>query len=228
MSYSDRIQPLRESVALSVIGRAANSIGPPADISASSDGQVLRRSGSVLGFGADGPVSGGVGVFKSPACTTVGTFLGISGTAYFVFLGLVRHDFTPTYVKFHVTTKGAGAQTAEVGFFSSPAAPNNAGQTLTKLVADGTVDSLTASDGVIRGNTSAMATSISAGVFLWAGVRTAMATTQPTYAGLRGDISLGCILSLAGADTFTSGTTYAADAIAISASANCPDLRGLV
>ena len=43
---------LRDSGALSVIGRSANSGGDPADISASAaSGAVLRESGSTLGFG---------------------------------------------------------------------------------------------------------------------------------------------------------------------------------
>jgi len=42
---------LRDSIALSVIGRSANSTGDPADIQAGSDGYVLRRSASGLGFG---------------------------------------------------------------------------------------------------------------------------------------------------------------------------------
>lgn len=42
---------LRNSVALSVIGRSANSTGDPADIAAANDGEVLRRSGTTLGFG---------------------------------------------------------------------------------------------------------------------------------------------------------------------------------
>lgn len=43
---------LRDSGALSVIGRSANSSGDPADISASAaSGAVLRESGSTLGFG---------------------------------------------------------------------------------------------------------------------------------------------------------------------------------
>lgn len=42
---------LRNSSALSVIGRSANSTGDPADIAAGSDGHVLRRSGTTLGFG---------------------------------------------------------------------------------------------------------------------------------------------------------------------------------
>lgn len=42
---------LRDSSALSVIGRSANSTGTPADIAAANEGEVLRRSGTSLGFG---------------------------------------------------------------------------------------------------------------------------------------------------------------------------------
>jgi len=42
---------LRDSAALSVIGRASNSSGDPADIAAANDGEVLRRSGTSIGFG---------------------------------------------------------------------------------------------------------------------------------------------------------------------------------
>jgi len=44
-------EKLRDSAALSVIGRAANSSGDPADIVAGTDGYVLRRSGTSLSFG---------------------------------------------------------------------------------------------------------------------------------------------------------------------------------
>jgi hypothetical protein len=42
---------LRLSSATTVIGRSANTAGAPADIAATADGQVLRRSGGTLGFG---------------------------------------------------------------------------------------------------------------------------------------------------------------------------------
>lgn len=42
---------LRQGAATSVVGRAANSVGNLADIAAGADGDVLRRSGGVLGFG---------------------------------------------------------------------------------------------------------------------------------------------------------------------------------
>jgi hypothetical protein len=45
-------EKLRDSGALSVIGRSANSTGNPADIVAGTNHQVLRRDGSSLGFGA--------------------------------------------------------------------------------------------------------------------------------------------------------------------------------
>ncbi len=43
---------LRNSAALSVIGNATNASADPADIGAGSDHQVLRRSGTAIGFGA--------------------------------------------------------------------------------------------------------------------------------------------------------------------------------
>lgn len=42
----------RQSNALSVVGNATNALGNVADISAASDFQVLRRSGTAIGFGA--------------------------------------------------------------------------------------------------------------------------------------------------------------------------------
>lgn len=42
---------LRDSTAVSVIGRSVNSSGDPADIAASTNGNVLRRAADVLGFG---------------------------------------------------------------------------------------------------------------------------------------------------------------------------------
>lgn len=42
---------IRQSAAVSVIGRSANSTGAPADIAAANDNEVLRRSSGTLGFG---------------------------------------------------------------------------------------------------------------------------------------------------------------------------------
>lgn len=153
-------------------------------------------------------------------------FLLISGTAYFVYLGRTKKAFTPKYVEFHVSTIGAGSQVAEVGFFSTPAAPNKAAQSVSLLVSTGTVDALT-STGVKR-NTTAFATSIPAGTHLWAGIRTAMVTTQPTIWGIGVDMAQGMILALAGASVLTGAGPWAGAIIAASTAMVCPDLRGLM
>jgi hypothetical protein len=77
---------LRDSAALSVIGRSANSSGDPADIAAGTDHQVLRRSGTSVGFGA-------VALNQSAAITGTlpvgngGTGITSFGTGIATFLG---------------------------------------------------------------------------------------------------------------------------------------------
>lgn len=63
----------RQSGALSVVGRSANSTGNVADIAAGSDHQVLRRSGTTLAFGTvatDGLADGAVTFAKMQDITT--------------------------------------------------------------------------------------------------------------------------------------------------------------
>ena len=79
----------RQSAALSVVGRSANSTGDVADMAAASDHQILRRSGTSLGFGAvnlaqsaavTGTLAagnGGTGI----ASYTIGDMLYASGAA---------------------------------------------------------------------------------------------------------------------------------------------------
>lgn len=95
---------LRNSAALSVIGRSANSTGAVADIAAGTDGYVLRRAGTTLGFGTigDASISGldwgkltGLPSTYAPSphtldshsnvtitSPTVGQYIGWSGTAW--------------------------------------------------------------------------------------------------------------------------------------------------
>lgn len=91
---------LRDSGPLSVIGRAANSTGDPADISASAaSGAVLRESGSTLGFGtiatagiADDAVTNAK---IADPCYDVVCWLGAAPTANQV---LLFHKFARTVV----------------------------------------------------------------------------------------------------------------------------------
>ena len=77
---------LRDSAGLSVIGRSANSTGDPADVTAGSDHQVLRRSGTSIGFGAlnlaqSAAVTGALPIANGgTAATTARDALGNLGT----------------------------------------------------------------------------------------------------------------------------------------------------
>jgi hypothetical protein len=68
-------QKLRDSSALSVIGRSSNTAGVPADIASTTDGDVLRRSGTSIGFGKIGYLSmeggGIVNVINASSITSV-------------------------------------------------------------------------------------------------------------------------------------------------------------
>lgn len=160
-----------------------------------------------------------------------GNFLLISGTAYFVYVGYTVVAITPKFVRAMLTVNGAGAQTAEVGLFSSTTAPNRTGLSLSQLTAavnTATVDGLAAGAPVIVGNTVAFAVSVPAGVHLWAGLRTAMAVTQPTLAGIGGDFGQGNVQTLAGAGALTGAGPFAGAVPAIAAAGNTPIAPHLV
>jgi hypothetical protein len=135
----------------------------------------------------------------------------VSQTAYFVYLGRVTRRITSLYkAQLYLCVVGAGAQTFETGLFSSPVAPNGAGQTLTKLAAVTTIADLTSGLGVKQSATFANP-GINPHVHLWAGCRSQMATTQPQIAGLMYDNQRGELLELAAAGTFAATSTFAAN-----------------
>lgn len=72
---------LRTSAGLSVVGRSGNTTGNVADITAASDGNVLRRSGTALGFGAIDLTSSGAvsGILGSVNGGTANGFTKFSG-----------------------------------------------------------------------------------------------------------------------------------------------------
>jgi hypothetical protein len=166
-------------------------------------------------------------VFESRLSNHATPLLMVSAVAYFVYMGRTTVAITPKFVEFYVSTLGAGtSEVGEVGLFSTPSAPNKAAQSLTKLVSTGTVDTVKVGLGVKR-NTSAFATSVPAGTFLWAGIRYAMSgtPTQPTTLSLGYDFAEGQILSLASATALTGTGPFAGAIIAASATQVCPDLR---
>lgn len=162
-------------------------------------------------------------MFRSSLPDHATALLLISATAYFVYMGRTTKILTPQYVEFFVSTIGAGAQVAEVGLFSTPLGPNNAGQSLTKIVSTGTVDGLTGTG--MKRNSAPFATQVPAGTHLWAGIRTAMATTQPTIESLCKDFSEGAVLTTAGAGVLTGAGPFTGAQIAAAVGPIAPDLR---
>ena len=186
--------------------------------------KLAGTQNSTFQIGLVGPIFPQVpNIYSSPLAPGSAGFLLLTGVAYFVYLGPTPAAITPKFVEFHVSVIGAGTQVAEVGLFSSPAAPNKASQSLTKLVSTGTLGALTAM-GVVR-NSSAFATSIPANTFLWAGIRTAMTTTQPTIWGLGIDMGEGQLLSTASAGVLTGTGPWTGALITASTSMVAPDLR---
>lgn len=140
--------------------------------------------------------------FMSPLPTVAGA-VTIEDTAYFTYLFYAPRAMTLNYIRFTVGTGGTGAQTAEVAFCSSPAAPNGASQVITKIAHNATLTDLTLT-GAMK-NTVAMATAIPAGTHVWAALRTAMASNEPSCLGICGDAGTGQILR-----TTTSGALSSA------------------
>jgi hypothetical protein len=158
------------------------------------------------------------------ALSTLGSFTLVSGTAYFAYLGRTVAELTPTHCRFHAFAGASGGGPCEVGFFSTPSAPEGGVQTLTKLVS-GTVSEW-ATDGV-KGNTAAFDTLIRPGVHLWAGLRIEDAV-MPDVVGLTGDMELGYVLEQAGATAFADATSWTGSLVTLTAGTCAPDLRGIV
>ena len=82
---------LRQSAGLSLIGRSANSTGNVADITAAADHNVLRRSGTTIGFGA-------ISLNQSGAVTgTLAAGNGGTGNAFFTVSGPATSIKTYTF-----------------------------------------------------------------------------------------------------------------------------------
>jgi hypothetical protein len=149
-----------------------------------------------------------------------------SGTAYWVYIGYTTQPITVDYVVFQVVSLGAGTQTAEVALASTPAAPNKSGQTLTKIYANGTLDSLTAINSTTKRNTVAAGQVIPEGTHLWAGLRTALVSSQPTTTAFFGasDMGHGHVLTTALSGALTGAGPWVGSLIAIGTAALGPDL----
>lgn len=145
-----------------------------------------------------------------------GTQATTSGTAWSTYLGVTIEMATWKYIEVQVTGAGAGAQTAEMGLYYSLTAPQKAALTLYRWEATGSISSLTTTG--VKRNSTAFTRSVPAGMHLWAVMRTAMATTQPTCQALSRDYQQGHILTTAGASALTSAATLSGAIVAVTGS----------
>lgn len=194
--------------ALTLAGTTPTAAGLTLLDDASADAQL-----TTLGFPTSMVVtSGAQRKVKPVASTGAATFLFISGTAYFLYLGYTLRAFVPKYVAGHLHTVSTTNSVGEAGFFTTPLPPNKAGQTLTPVASAFKTawDDLTTPAGPRRvGNAVALAISIPAGVHLWAGARFATGGNQPTFWGTHVDALGGEVLTTAAAAAFDGTTTYA-------------------
>ena len=110
---------LRDSTNLSVIGRAANSAGDPADIVASTNGHVLRRSGNVLGFGTIDGSSIAADAVALGSQTTGNYVASVSGGSYISVSGTAGEGWTPTITATGLLPTAGGTMSGDITFSRS-------------------------------------------------------------------------------------------------------------
>ncbi len=135
----------------------------------------------------------------------VNGFTTVSGTAFWIYLGFIEVPVTILTIRYYLKVLGTGAQTAELALASTPLAPNGATQTLTKIFAATVSASLTAGLGT---KTQTLSQAITAGTDLWAGIRVAMASSQPDFSYVGGAYGDGRILLTTGTGPLTGDTSW--------------------
>lgn len=171
----------------------------------------------------------GARLLFAPAQVARSTFTPTSGTAYWVYLGRQPVAKTLAYVNFLLNTAGAGAQTAEVCLASGSGPPGRGlNITMTKVAAAAVTADLTTGAPKMVANPSSLAAAITAGMEVYAGIRTAMGTTQPTIGGLLRGYALGHILSTAASGALTGAGPWTGVPVAFvtGSTVDGPDLIG--
>lgn len=103
-----QIDEMADLAGLSVMGRASGTAGPPAAITATVDGHVLRLSGGALGFGTITTAS--LSDFTESAQDAIGTALANSAT-----VTLTYNDATPSFTAALVADSVSNSFLADMG-----------------------------------------------------------------------------------------------------------------
>lgn len=211
---------MRHSSALSVIGRTADTDGAPADIVASTDNHVLRRSGTSIGFGtigADGIAAGAVTPAKLSQPLTFDTAkASTSGTS-------VDFSSIPSWVRritvafSGVSVSGTSIPLVQIGVGGSPTTSGYTAGTVA-LSSTASTQSTSTQGFPVFANLASYAlhgalslVNVSGNLWVASGVFYNVATT--TYAApVAGSVTLSGVLNMVrvttvnGTDTFDAGT----------------------
>jgi hypothetical protein len=146
---------LRQSAGLSVIGRSENTTGDVADVTAGTDHQVLRRSGTSVGFGA-------VALDQSAAVSgTLPVTSGGTGQTSFTNGELLIGNTTGNTLTKATLTPGSGISITN-GNGSITIAASGASGTVTSVSGTGTVQGITLSGTVTSSGNLTLGGSLSA------------------------------------------------------------------
>lgn len=156
---------------------------------------------------------------------STGSYQAVSDTASFCYVGRTSYPTTPAYAAVLMTNAGSGAQTAEIGLFSSTSAPCKTNLTLMKIWAVAITEDMTTGAPKMVRNPTAQTTLIGTGTHLWAGIRTAMAVAQPRFNGLQREYGYGYVLTTATAGALTASSTFTGALVTAGTSVQAADVR---
>ena len=148
----------------------------------------------------------------------------VTGRAYWLYVGATFEAVRLLHVVCQATTKGAGSQTAEVCVASTPEPPNGASQQLTKIVASGTLSSLTV-DGVCKNTTPFDYDMPDTLTHLWCGIRTAMGSNEPIFVSHGFDMNFGKVFQTVAAGALTGAGPWTGALVPDYELQQCPVLR---
>jgi hypothetical protein len=126
------------------------------------------------------------------------SFLTVTNTAYWVYIGQTSRALRAQYIYFFVSVQAAGDQVQELALATSSAGPDRAAKTLSVVAVQTTAGDYEAAAGSFH-NTTSFEYTVPGATHLWLGCRFAWTNTptQPSINALGLDLNSGSILRTA-------------------------------